>query len=273
MKFLNIACGNSLINSEFWTNIDFTSNDKSVKRMNVLSDLPYDNDSFDVIYTSHFLEHIPREDLSSFLKECLRLLKPGGMIRIVMPDLEFLIKEYFFQIENNDIEKLEFLSLLIFDQCVRNKRGGLLKKYLYDLSLSNNDSLKKYVFELVGDDSGFMSERLSESNFYKRNFLRIVHNPFLILDALTIIRNYAVSFLFSRSFRKQNISFASLGEKHMLLYDNFLISEILKKENYKNISKEEFNTTSWKDNIFKDLDEKNCAPRKGTHQIFIEAYK
>ena len=34
-----------------------------------------------------------------------------------------------------------------------------------------------------------------------------------------------------RGFRKQNISYASLGEKHMWLYDNFLMSEILKKEN------------------------------------------
>jgi hypothetical protein len=51
------------------------------------------------------------------------------------------------------------------------------------------------------------------------------------------------------------------------------MSEILKKENYRNISKEKFNTTSWKENIFTNLDEKNSIPRKGTHQIFIEAYK
>tara|TARA_B100000989_G_C19455570_1_gene433850 strand:+ start:163 stop:984 length:822 start_codon:yes stop_codon:yes gene_type:complete len=273
MRFLNIACGNTLIDNELWTNIDFTSTNKSVKRMNVLSKLPFNNGSFDVIYTSHFVEHIPKEDLSGFYKECFRLLKPGGMIRIVMPDFEFLMKEYFFHIENRDIDKLEFVSLLIFDQCVRNNRGGSLQKYLYDLGLSDDDSMKEYVFELIGDDSGFISQGSLERNFYKRSFRKIIHNPSLILDALTFFRNYAVSFLFSKGFRKQNISYASLGEKHMWLYDNFLMSEILKKENYRNISKEKFNTTSWKENIFINLDEKNSIPRKGTHQIFIEAYK
>lgn len=39
------------------------------------------------IFTSHFIEHIPIKNAIKFLKECCRVLKPNGTIRIVVPDL------------------------------------------------------------------------------------------------------------------------------------------------------------------------------------------
>jgi SAM-dependent methyltransferase len=56
--------------------------------------LPFADSSFDVVYHSHVLEHIDREAAPAFLGECFRVLKPGGVVRIVVPDLELLLKAY-----------------------------------------------------------------------------------------------------------------------------------------------------------------------------------
>lgn len=57
--------------------------------------LPFENDKIDFYYTSHFLEHIFYNEVKFVLKECMRTLKPGGMIRIVIPDLEIALKRYY----------------------------------------------------------------------------------------------------------------------------------------------------------------------------------
>ncbi len=56
--------------------------------------LPFDNCSLDVVYHSHFFEHLDRDTGKLFLKECYRVLKPNGTMRLVVPDLEHFIKEY-----------------------------------------------------------------------------------------------------------------------------------------------------------------------------------
>jgi len=56
--------------------------------------IPYDDQIFDVVYHSHFLEHLERDSALWFMKECYRVLKPNGSLRVVVPDLELLVKRY-----------------------------------------------------------------------------------------------------------------------------------------------------------------------------------
>jgi SAM-dependent methyltransferase len=55
--------------------------------------LPYLDNSFDVIYSKSFLEHFYYPEL--FLKEALRVLKPGGLLLTLVPDWEANYKKYF----------------------------------------------------------------------------------------------------------------------------------------------------------------------------------
>ncbi|MBI2063883.1 MAG: methyltransferase domain-containing protein [Candidatus Yanofskybacteria bacterium] len=52
------------------------------------------NDSVDFLYSCHVLEHIPRSQLASVLKEWRRVLKMGGTLRISVPDFERLLEVY-----------------------------------------------------------------------------------------------------------------------------------------------------------------------------------
>lgn len=55
---------------------------------NLRRGIPCPDSSADVIFHSNMLEHLDREDAERFLTEALRVLKPGGIHRIVVPDLE-----------------------------------------------------------------------------------------------------------------------------------------------------------------------------------------
>ncbi len=56
--------------------------------------IPLADNSVDCVFTSHFLEHIRRPEAARVLKESLRVLKPGGRIRVVVPDVRKLIAIY-----------------------------------------------------------------------------------------------------------------------------------------------------------------------------------
>lgn len=88
---LNLGCGPHVM--EGWENIDEYPY-KGVKVYDLRQSLPYKTDSVDFIFTEHFFEHITREQGLGLLKECRRILRPKGVIRIVTPDLKHVAKLY-----------------------------------------------------------------------------------------------------------------------------------------------------------------------------------
>jgi len=56
--------------------------------------LPFPNNSLSAIYAAHVLEHLYVTEARKLLGECYRTLQPGGVIRVVVPDLRAFILEY-----------------------------------------------------------------------------------------------------------------------------------------------------------------------------------
>ncbi|MFZ4984160.1 MAG: class I SAM-dependent methyltransferase [Blastocatellia bacterium] len=65
-----------------------------IRYADVTNRIPEDDSSVDLIYCCHMLEHLSRPDAGRFLRECHRVLKPSGSIRIVVPDIRKLIDSY-----------------------------------------------------------------------------------------------------------------------------------------------------------------------------------
>lgn len=83
MKRINFGAGGCKI--EGWQNTDFDYPD-GPDRIDITKPLPFDTASVDVVYSEMCAEHVTPQQAWSFLDECHRILKPGGLIRIVIPD-------------------------------------------------------------------------------------------------------------------------------------------------------------------------------------------
>jgi len=155
---LNLACGTKMDWS--WNNVDFSPYARlrkhrllastlrkvgllSSQRYQRLSDvdpavivwdlrrgIPFADNTFAIVYHSHFLEHLTRADATAFLVECFRVLEPGGVLRIVVPDLQSLVlyyQEAIRDLENNEMAataRHEHWIAELFDQMVRTNVTG-----------------------------------------------------------------------------------------------------------------------------------------------------
>jgi SAM-dependent methyltransferase len=60
----------------------------------IIRGLPIPDNSVDLLYCSHVLEHLTLEEFRLALRNCYRHLRPGGIFRLVVPDLEIMAQEY-----------------------------------------------------------------------------------------------------------------------------------------------------------------------------------
>lgn len=65
-----------------------------VRRVDVRKGLPFGGATVGCIYSSHTFEHFTWEESLEVAKECFRILQPGGVMRIVVPDLGALMRDY-----------------------------------------------------------------------------------------------------------------------------------------------------------------------------------
>jgi predicted SAM-dependent methyltransferase len=71
--------------------------------------LPFQDDSMDVVYSSHTLEHLHLEEAKRLLTQCFRVLRPGGVLRICVPDLRVAVQEYTEGKPFNEIHQAEMV--------------------------------------------------------------------------------------------------------------------------------------------------------------------
>jgi predicted SAM-dependent methyltransferase len=67
---------------------------KKVHYLNLLKRFPFCNESVEAVFSSHVFEHIQHNKMPCVLSEILRVLKPGGVMRVGVPDLGFFIRNY-----------------------------------------------------------------------------------------------------------------------------------------------------------------------------------
>lgn len=84
---------------------------QSIMVRDVRKKLPFDDESIDFIYSSHLIEHLRKDEAESVLRECFRVLKRDGLIRLLVPDLELMARNYLKEVENiqNNEKKQEYL--------------------------------------------------------------------------------------------------------------------------------------------------------------------
>ena len=92
---LHIGCGT--VYKQVWINIDNNS-DNNISMLDFKWDLrkplPFKDNSVDFIFNEHFFEHLTVKEGQKAIKDFYRILKSGGVMRIAMPDLDSIVKNY-----------------------------------------------------------------------------------------------------------------------------------------------------------------------------------
>jgi predicted SAM-dependent methyltransferase len=89
LKKLQIGASNSPLPG--WLNTDLFPTSGRVAYLDATSRFPFEDDTFDYVYSEHMIEHLDHRSAMSMLRESFRVLKPGGHIRISTPDLKALV--------------------------------------------------------------------------------------------------------------------------------------------------------------------------------------
>ena len=75
-----------------WVTLDIS--EKSDLFWDLRKGIPFPDNSIDLVYSSHLLEHMPYEAGQALLEESRRVLKPGGEISICVPNARLYIDAY-----------------------------------------------------------------------------------------------------------------------------------------------------------------------------------
>ena len=280
---INLACGPVFLREPTWINLDYCSEDKNVLQANLLNKLPIPNHTAELVYCSHFLEHIPRDQVDAFLQECFRILAPQGTLRLVLPDFEEMCSEYLRQRASNNNEKAKFLVIEIIDQCVRRVPGGELGRAYnrYASNPSEYQEMRQFLYERNGEDLSSYSPTQSQPvrrEIRRTNWRRLPSELKARLSPQLLKRrlerawfNWLLSKL-PKAFVNQNVSLATIGELHQWLWDFAQLKECLARCGFTEIKRVSFDSSNFPDFPFFPLDmDSNGGPRKGKESMYVEA--
>ncbi len=230
---VNIGCGPILHHA--WLNLDVEPQDSRVTRLDVRRGIPLADGTADACFSSHVIEHLSPDAASSFLQEQFRVLRPGGVIRVVAPDLENIARLYVGALDAAESESrptFEHLHAVaeLVDQLVRTRPGGQLAALWRDTPPDKRDwvlSRMGYVAEgpLSGSpqDQRTLYARLANaiaSPAHRTRLLRRLHEQAVRFVVLLCGGARLAAAFTEAAFRNQ-------GDVHLWMYDRITLGDSL----------------------------------------------
>jgi predicted SAM-dependent methyltransferase len=219
-KYLNLGCGYRF--DSRWTNVNFKATGAGVIPHNLAKGIPFADDTFGLVYHSHVLEHFNQTDAKIFIQECSRVLRPGGILRVVVPDLEQIASLYLASLAGasesaESAGKYEWMILELLDQMVRNTPGGGMATYL----AQDINRHQEFVLERFGAEARDL-QQLSQSDRPSKLLVKQIKDLGTKVHQLLpqpLARFYTALRV---GYYRQN------GEVHQWMYDRHSLSILLK---------------------------------------------
>lgn len=238
-QYLNLGCGSR--HHPAWINIDIAPNGPEVIQNDLSHGIPLPDSSCDVVYHAAVLEHLRRSDAAVFMTECCRVLKPGGIVRVGVPDLEKLCQLYLAKLaaaltgDKSASQDYDWVMLELFDQIVREKSGGGMQEYLRQKPLPN----EAFVYERIGEEGRALVESLHNSS----GRMQLADPPlpvflFKLLRAIRtlprLVKNGIQSCLLGEEDRHaiEIGRFRLAGEVHQWMYDRYSLARLLESSGF-----------------------------------------
>jgi predicted SAM-dependent methyltransferase len=276
-QYLNLGCGDRF--HPDWENVDLYPTGPGVRVYDLRNRTPYADGTFDVVYHSHVLEHFPKQAAVAFLRECQRVLKPGGVIRVAVPDLERIARLYLEALEKASSgepgwgNNHEWMVMEMFDQCVRDGPCGAFVEYFERGPIPNWDFIVQrwgsYATRFLEDFRRSDPSRESPRSTSERAWGYILHNPG------TVLRNKIVRMLIGEEDWKAIPvgRFRRAGGLHMWMYDNYSLGRLLENVGFRDpqrLTPTESRIPGWA-SFNLDTDPDGCIYKADS--IYMEAVK
>lgn len=222
-RLLNIGCGATL--HPEWLNVDLEPLAPGVQRLDVRQPLPFADGSFNAVYCSHVLEHLRREDAARLLAGMRRVLRPAGVIRLAVPDLEAIAREYVAILDamargEHRAKEHEWIVLEMFDQFARDESGGAMADYLADPARGGSSFVRARVGEPAAPRGGF----------HAAGALRALRQR-LARWAAAAVGGRAASDALREGYFRQS------GEVHRWMYDAYSLKRALSEAGFVNVQR------------------------------------
>ncbi|TAF35511.1 MAG: methyltransferase domain-containing protein [Cytophagales bacterium] len=227
LNYLNVGCGNKF--HKDWVNVDMVSSSPHVQAVNLLKGIPFPDNHFEVVYHSQVLEHFPKEKAQAFIQECFRVLKPNGLLRVVLPDLENIIDEYK-KFLNQNLENptpiseanYDWIMLEMFDQTVRNYGGGQMAVYLRQAQLVN----EQYIIDRIGFVGSTIRHQAQQTTPSLATQLKKALTDFTVFRKALKTAWHKVKYIFASQEARIG-AFRLGGEVHQWMYDRYSLARLL----------------------------------------------
>ena len=262
---LNLGCGGNF--HPDWTNLDLVSAHPQVQQADLSRGIPFPPDSADAIYHSHLLEHLTPTDATGFLAECLRVLKPGGVLRMAIPDLEQIARHYLESVkvawqtpEPVALANHQWMQMEMLDQLVRNQSGGEMGKILAASGQVNHSFIRSRLGQEIETAQSHKITKGSKPGFLAGLLARFRRKMLRLLLGKKGLGQWDV------------VNFRRSGEIHQWMYDRVSLRQILKQTGF-----ESFSICEAQESRIADFESYGLDSRSGKvlkpDSIFVEALK
>lgn len=147
---LNLGCGAEPRSG--FVNIDIVAGPNVVVH-DLRRGIPYPDSSCELVYHATMLSHLRPADAIALTRECCRVLRPGGVLRVVTEDLEQMCRTYLQKLDaacsggDRDAREYEWMMLELYDQATREESGG---------------GMARFVSQHAADNEAFIVSRVGE---------------------------------------------------------------------------------------------------------------
>lgn len=235
--YLNLGCGTRF--HPAWVNMDIAPSDPRVIRHDLTRGIPLSDASCAVVYHAAVLEHFRPADALVFLRDCHRVLEPGGTIRVGVPDLEQLCRLYLDRLGAvqagvpQAAHDYDWIMLEFFDQMVRERSGGTMLDWLRQNPMPNQSFVERRIGEegrellQVLRGNGAVEPRTRLWKFMLRQWQTNLAHLWRRLG-IGVKRKLLALALGKKDFHALEIGWFRLGgEVHQWMYDRYSLARLL----------------------------------------------
>ena len=250
--------------------------------------LSFPDNSFDAANLYHVLEHLSPSEGKGFIAEIFRVLKPGGLCRVSVPNLELIVREYLEFLEESlknptavNILKYEWAVMELIDQAVREKSGGMMIETLKRTDIDKDYISKRYSdvfidFLQPSRHSSKASPKEKTVRAAKRNLMKKLLSQSL---QQTIKEFYwEAESRFYALLRKYKLALTkgdprAIKEADRWMYDRFSLTRLFERAGFIQVSQKDFAVSDIPNWEKYNLDKSNYGDYAIDPSVFVEGKK